>query len=316
MVIQVLPTLITLGNVLAGFLALSYVVDAWGRAAAPAARDLLWVKAATAIFVGMICDALDGKVARLTDAASAFGAELDSLADMITFGVAPALLAKSLAQTEFPGIHPKVTTVLAVVYALGAALRLARYNVESNRVTEPGHVTRVFRGLPSPGAAGVIASLVLLRQDGSFPALETPLAFTFLLAPPILGFLMISRFAFAHVMNRVFVGARSPVAIVVLLVSLFLVVEHPEASLAAIFVAYALSGPVTSLARATIGRPHWADDEEDDESVVAASDLSDADPLASSGTASDEGPKATAAPPGASESRGDARVAHDPTDRP
>ena len=83
---------------------------------------------------------------------------------------------------------------------------------------------------------------------------------------------MISRFAFAHVMNRYLAGARSPIAIVVLLVALFLVVEHPEASLAAIFVSYAISGPLLSLARMTIGRPRWADDEEEDEDVVVSLD--------------------------------------------
>jgi len=271
-VVQVLPTLVTLGNVLAGFLAISYGVDAWGKVAGSDAQGALWVKAATAIFVGMICDALDGKVARLTGAASSFGAELDSLADMITFGVAPAVLAKSITQVEFPGLTPKLTTVLAAIYVLGAALRLARYNVESNRVSEPGHVTRVFRGLPSPGAAGVIASLVLFGHEVLLPDMAAPVRWAFLLAPPILGFLMISRFAFAHVMNRYLAGARSPIAIVVLLVALFLVVEHPEASLAAIFVSYAISGPLLSLARMTIGRPRWADDEEEDEDVVVSLD--------------------------------------------
>src|SRR5687768_5765026 len=98
LVLQVLPTLVTLGNVLAGFLALSYAVDAW-RELDPVARERLWTYAAWAVVLGMVCDALDGRVARLTGAASSFGAELDSLADMITFGVAPALLAKSVVQT-------------------------------------------------------------------------------------------------------------------------------------------------------------------------------------------------------------------------
>src|SRR5436190_3395523 len=92
--VQVLPTLLTLGNVLAGFVAISYAVDAASKPIESAAREALWMKAAWAIFVGMICDVLDGRVARLTGMASSFGAELDSLADMITFGVAPAVLAK------------------------------------------------------------------------------------------------------------------------------------------------------------------------------------------------------------------------------
>jgi len=271
-VIQVLPTLVTLGNVLAGFLAISYVVDAWAGVADVDARSALWVRAAWCIVFGMVCDALDGRVARLTGAASAFGAELDSLADMITFGVAPALLAKSIAQTEFPHLSTKLTAVLAMVYVLGASLRLARYNVESQRVQEPGHVTRVFRGLPSPGAAGVLASLVLLRDAYDAVEVTRVLRWVFLAGTPILGLLMVSRFAFAHVMNRYLTGARSPFAILILVVAVFLALEHPVEVLAGVFCTYAASGPLLYLARTAFGRPRWADDENDDEDVPTSPD--------------------------------------------
>lgn len=269
--VQVLPTLITLGNVLSGFLAISYVADAWGHptgsAIERAARETLYVRAAWVIFLGMLCDTLDGRVARLTGAESAFGAELDSLADMITFGVAPALLGKSVAQDVFGSfLHPKLATLLAMIYVLGAALRLARYNVESARVSTPGHVTKVFRGLPSPGAAGVIASLVLLRQAyGERLGLGTGLEWGITAGLPVLGLLMISRFAFPHVMNRYFTGARSPFAIVLLLLAVVLVVEEPHAALAAIFVGYAVSGPLLSATGRLFGVPRWAVDEADDE---------------------------------------------------
>ena len=265
--IQVLPALVTLGNVLAGLLAVSYVVDAWGHPVDSAARHALWTKAAWVIFIGMFCDALDGKVARLTGSASAFGAELDSLADVITFGVAPALLAKTVVLDHLSWVNPRLAQALAAVYVLGAALRLARYNVESQRIVAPGHVTRVFRGLPSPGAAGVVASLVLLRNEYAFPAVEHVLLFGL----PVLGILMVSRFAFAHLMNRTLAGARSPIAVVLLLVVVALIVEFPEAALASLFVGYALSGPVTFLTRATIGRPRWAVEEDEDEEEEPAS---------------------------------------------
>jgi CDP-diacylglycerol--serine O-phosphatidyltransferase len=258
--IQVLPALVTLGNVLAGLLAISYVIDAWGHPAGSDARLALWTKAAWVIFIGMLCDALDGKVARLTGSASAFGAELDSLADVVTFGVAPALLAKSVLLDHLTWVNPRLAQALAAVYVL-AALRLARYNVESQRIVAPGHVTRVFRGLPSPGAAGVLASLVLLRNAYDFPAVEHVLLF----GMPALGILMVSRFAFAHLMNRTLAGARSPIAVVLLLVVVALIVEFPEASLASLFVGYALSGPLTFLTRLAIGRPRWAVDEDEDE---------------------------------------------------
>lgn len=269
MSLQVLPTLVTLGNVLAGFLALSYLVDAAGS---PGGREALWLKAAGAIFFGMICDALDGRVARLTGAASAFGAELDSLADMITFGVAPALLAKSVVEVEFPGLPPRLSTVLAMVYVLGAALRLARYNVESQRVQEPGHVTRTFRGMPSPGAAGLPASLVLFRHefaDAAFPWLP----WLFLVGTPVAGLLMVSRFAFPHVMNRWLTGARSPVTILVLVVLLFLTLQHWEASLAGLFWAYAATGPVAAGVRALFRRGTAEGDEDDDEDVPVPGDV-------------------------------------------
>jgi CDP-diacylglycerol--serine O-phosphatidyltransferase len=265
--IQVLPTLVTLGNVLAGLLAISYVVDAWGQPADSAARSALWTKAAWVIFIGMFCDALDGKVARLTGSASAFGAELDSLADVVTFGVAPALLAKTVVLDHLTWVNPRLAQALAAVYVLGAALRLARYNVESQRIVAPGHVTRVFRGLPSPGAAGVLASLVLLRNEYDFPAVEHAL----LVGLPALGILMVSRFGFAHLMNRTLAGARSPIAVVLLLVVVALIVEFPEASLASLFVGYALSGPITFLMRLIVGRPRWAVEEDEDEEEEPAS---------------------------------------------
>ncbi len=271
-VVAVLPTLITLGNLLAGMIAISYLMDAWGTVTGEA-REHLWTKAAWMIFIGMVCDALDGRVARLTGAASSFGAELDSLADVVTFGVAPALLAKSVIQGTMPGVvAPKLVTALVAVYALGAALRLARYNVESARVSVPGHVTRVFRGLPSPGAAGVVAAVVLLRREFAVPGL----GWVFLCATPILGLLMISRFPYAHLVNRYLAGRRSPLVIVVLAIAVFLAIEHPEAVLAAVFVGYAASGPVLYAVSRLLGGPRWAKEEDEDEDEEATGDA-DAD---------------------------------------
>jgi CDP-diacylglycerol--serine O-phosphatidyltransferase len=265
--IQVLPTLVTLGNVLAGVLALSYLIDAWG--ATGDARGRLWAQAAVAILAGMVCDALDGRVARLTGAASSFGAELDSLADVVTFGVAPALLAKSIAQASLPDLSPRVATMLVIVYTIGAALRLARYNVESNRVAEPGHETRVFRGLPSPGAAGVLATLALLHVDYGLDAI----AIALLGAAPVCGVLMVSRLAYPHVVNRWLTAAQSPVAILLLLVALYVGIHYPAPSLGLLFVGYALSGPVVWVGKLVLGRPRWADDEDEDEVVLPDVDV-------------------------------------------
>jgi CDP-diacylglycerol--serine O-phosphatidyltransferase len=262
----VLPTLVTAGNLVAGVLALSYLMDSWAAGTGSAEREALWVKAAWMVFIGMICDVLDGRVARLTGAASAFGAELDSLADVVTFGVTPALLAKSVVQEAF-ALPSKVVTALVAVYALGAALRLARYNVESARTSRPGHVTMVFRGLPSPAAAGVLAALLLLRADLSrrhgfdWPWVD----WAFLLGAPLLGILMVSRFPYPHLVNRWLGGRRSPLAIVFLGLALLAVFLETEAAAAVMFAGYAVSGPLFGLVARLLGRPRWATDEEADE---------------------------------------------------
>jgi CDP-diacylglycerol--serine O-phosphatidyltransferase len=249
----------------AGVLALSFLMDSWGVPPGPE-RETLWMKAAWMVFIGMVCDVLDGRVARLTGAASTFGAELDSLADVVTFGVTPALLAKAVVQDAFR-LPPKVVVALVAIYALGAALRLARYNVESARTSRPGHVTMVFRGLPSPAAAGVLASLLLLKRDLSVRhGIDWAwLDWAFLVGAPVLGVLMVSRFPYPHLVNRWLGGRRSPLAIVALGVALLGVFLETEAAAAAIFAAYALSGPAVYLASLATGRPAWALDEADDE---------------------------------------------------
>jgi CDP-diacylglycerol--serine O-phosphatidyltransferase len=262
----VLPTLVTAGNVVAGILALSYLMDSWAAAPGSPEREALWVKAAWMVFVGMVCDVLDGRVARLTGAASTFGAELDSLADVVTFGVTPALLAKSVVQDAF-ALPPKFVTALVAVYALGAALRLARYNVESARTSRPGHVTMIFRGLPSPAAAGVLCSLLLLRDDLlRRHGFEWPwIDWVFLLGAPLLGVLMVSRFPYPHLVNRWLGGRRSPLAMVFLGLALLAVFLETEAAAAVLFGGYAVSGPFLGLTARVLGRPRWATDEEADE---------------------------------------------------
>ncbi len=228
--VQVLPTLMTAGNLMVGVLACAYMIDAGAFVAEPARQGLaedLFTKAAWLIFIGMLLDGLDGRVARMTNSTSAFGAQLDSLADVVTFGVAPALIAKTVLGTAFPEIPPRLLFVVCLVYVVGAAMRLARYNVESERLSREGaqHVTNVFRGLPSPAAAGVLASLLLLRDKyatlGGLESIEWGL----LAATPLLGVLMISRMPFSHVMNRYFDRRRAgPLTVVILLVLLYLVV--------------------------------------------------------------------------------------------
>lgn len=260
--VHVLPTLVTMGNLLAGVLALSYLLDAAG-VADPAERDALWTRAAWMVFIGMFCDALDGRIARLTRTTSAFGAQLDSLADIVTFGVVPATLAKALLTATFPMVSPRLLVALCVLYVIGAALRLARYNVESARVTVEGeaHVTMVFRGLPSPAAAGVLASLVLLWAEYDLHALD----WVVLLVTPLLGLVMISRLPYPHLVNRFLEGSRPIPTVVLVIVVVFFGAVFFQETIAAAFFVYACSGPaLVGLGRLT-GRPRWAFREDEDE---------------------------------------------------
>ena len=147
--LKMLPSIITLGNLLCGFLAIAYISDGY------------LIPAAWFIFLGMICDMLDGKVARLTKGCSDFGEQLDSLSDMVTFGVAPAFLTQSFIVQNSSCFSPFVGWLLCLPFVLCAACRLARFNVETEQ-DESSHL--YFKGLATPAAAGVLASLILCSQ--------------------------------------------------------------------------------------------------------------------------------------------------------
>lgn len=223
--IAALPNLLTLANAFCGLLAVSKGIDALA-AADPA---LFYTKLETAcwlIFLGMVFDALDGKVARITGGSSAFGAQLDSFSDALTFGCAPALLAKVLLEHEGPLVgyagSSRLHFIAAASFALMAILRLARFNLETGP-EEKAH--RGFDGLPSPAAAGAVAATVLVYCAMRWPQLEvsdgspTPFGQTLALFPdvrflvpwwflpmialmlPVLGFLMVSRVRYVHAMS-------------------------------------------------------------------------------------------------------------------
>lgn len=135
------------------------------------------------ILVALLFDGSDGHIARLTRSASNFGKELDSLADVVTFGVAPAVLVyKSMLFN-----YQHIGAFLVTVYAITGALRLARYNVQSSSVVKS------FTGLPIPGAGCLVASMVLMKMNYDHPLLETTLPPLMAVLVVILGFLMVSR---------------------------------------------------------------------------------------------------------------------------
>lgn len=153
--LPVFPTLLTAGNLACGITAILC-------AAHSGSQPGMLAIGAWMIFAAMICDMFDGKVARLTKTDGPFGAELDSLADVVSFGVAPAILVHRLVLGE-SGVFDhgvRLLWFITVFYAVMAAIRLARYNVEHVSDPVPG-----FRGLPSPGAAALIAVWVLLAHD-------------------------------------------------------------------------------------------------------------------------------------------------------
>ncbi|MBL8734263.1 MAG: phosphatidylcholine/phosphatidylserine synthase [Planctomycetes bacterium] len=237
--VPVLPSLITLGNLFFGFLAIAKVADAL-RLTTPgvqfSAVANFFEIATVLVFVAMVFDALDGRVARMTGQTTPFGAQLDSMADMVTFGVAPAFLGKQLvdwhAQTDQNGLlplHPKLFYAAAAIYVCCAALRLARFNVETG-ADEDDH--REFKGLPSPAAAAVVCALIALfctrgdhlAENGRWLFQEQHYDLIVVAMPWVLvgvGMLMVSRVPYPHALHALVKGRRS---LPVLALLLFLIV--------------------------------------------------------------------------------------------
>jgi CDP-diacylglycerol--serine O-phosphatidyltransferase len=252
--IPILPSLLTLGNLFCGFLAIAYSADAvliagTNREAAVAKISL----AGLMIFVAMVFDALDGRVARLTGQDSAFGEQLDSLADMVSFGVAPAFMTKALAEQLLGLADQRVTLGFCVFFVLCAALRLARYNVEH----DPGEGgQQSFQGLPTPGAAGMVAAIVLFYDRFHGWDHSRTIIATLPFAVPLLGILMISRIRYPHVMNRFFRGKKPMkyLVFVALAIILAIVLRSWEAVLTGLLALYILWGPAGFLFRLVTGR--------------------------------------------------------------
>jgi CDP-diacylglycerol---serine O-phosphatidyltransferase len=220
--IYVLPNLFTIGGLFAGFYAIVQAMN--GR----------WEHAAVAIFIAMVLDGLDGRVARMTHTQSAFGAELDSLSDMVSFGVAPALVMYVFA---LRGLG-KWGWIAAFVHCAGAALRLARFNTQLDDVVDK----RFFQGLPSPAAAALVAGFVWLMVEYDVPGPQVAwLAFAFTL---FTGLTMVSNLKF-YSGKEINLRKSVPFFVVLLIVLFFILVSSsPPEVLFLIFVLYGLSGYV------------------------------------------------------------------------
>ncbi len=252
--IAVFPTLLTLGNGFCGFLAIAKTTDAF---LAPGGEGFSGkvIQAAWLIFLGMIFDALDGRVARLTNQTSEFGIQLDSITDTVSFAVAPALLAKVVYEhaLTLAGIpfSVKLTLLLSSLYLLCAILRLARFSLKAEK-EDTSH--NVFSGLPTPAAAGLIASSVLFFFEGGESlglSMDKNTTLTlqrmFIFLPPFLGVLMISKIEYIHLVSRYVRGRKTYDYLAMMIVTIFLIAFCHDWAIMLFFMGYVLSGPVLAL---------------------------------------------------------------------
>ncbi len=226
--VYLLPNLFTTAALFAGF----YAVIAAMRGH--------FESAAIAIFFAGVFDGLDGRIARLTNTSSKFGAEYDSLADMVSFGVAPALVMFSWALGDLG----KFGWSAAFIYVACAALRLARFNTKIDSADK-----NYFTGLASPAAAAIIASTVWVCDNQGWvgEALPRELAVIVSLLTALVGILMIANFPYYSFKGVDFRG-RVPFVVMILVVLVFgLVTLDPPLIFLLTFLTYALSGPVLQL---------------------------------------------------------------------
>lgn len=224
--IYLLPNLFTTAALFAGFYGVL------------AAMNDQFEKAAIAIFVAMILDGLDGRVARMTDTQTAFGAEYDSLSDMVAFGLAPSLVMYEWSLSSLG----KLGWLAAFIYTAGAALRLARFNSRIDSADK-----RFFTGLPSPSAAAILAAWVWVSLDNAVPG--DARAWMGLLLTAGAGLLMVSNVPY-HSFKQIDFKGRVPFfAIVVVMLVFAVVLSEPPLVLFAGFLVYTLSGPALGLRR-------------------------------------------------------------------
>ncbi len=239
--IAAVPSMLTLGNLLCGFHAVYF--------AATGGQQGL-VLAAWMVLLAMVFDSVDGWAARLTHVESRFGAELDSLADVVSFGVAPAFLVAVLAaQADLQ--HQRLVWMSCMVYAVCAALRLARFNVQTGLDAE-SH--RWFVGLPSPAAAGQVVTLIILD---SYLRSQHNVAVVARVLPTVTffaGALMVSRVPYPHMMGRLMRRHHTFAEFAFLAIVVLLVATYTEFTLAACFSAFTATGIVVAIRRAILRR--------------------------------------------------------------
>ena len=222
--VYLLPSMMTVSNLLCGYASIVYSTRG----------D--FDTAAVLLGVAMVVDTLDGFFARLTHSQSAFGAELDSLADVVSFGVAPAILAFTW------GLWPlgRLGWAAGFIYVTAAAVRLARFNIQGMAVSDK----RYFAGLPSPAAASVTAATVFLYPWGIQDVRIAALALPMLLVP---GFLMVTTIRFRSVKSLDVGWRRSPAWLLAGAVIIAAIAAHPRIALVVLSYTYVLLALVAYL---------------------------------------------------------------------
>jgi CDP-diacylglycerol--serine O-phosphatidyltransferase len=260
-----LPTLFTAGNLFLGFVAILKVFEG-----AMAARlgDLGFNRhfeiAAQMIGIAVLLDGLDGRIARMTNTVSDFGREMDSLADAIAFGIAPAALAYCwgvffIADGTGPLVREHILragTFLSFLYALCGAARLARFNVQTNPVPKnPGRPDRkYFVGLPIPAAAGMVASVVYAA--GSAPLEWWPWVLLWMGLLGLLSFLMVCTWRYRSFKDLNLLRPRSPLSIILLGSLIYLIWNYSQPVLLGMATAYTASGMLVRIGGLIRRRPN------------------------------------------------------------
>lgn len=256
--VLILPSLCTLANALCGFAAITLTTRALLATDAVhkvGPTDVKW--AGYFVILAMLFDALDGRLARFARATSDFGGQLDSVADVVSFGVAPAFLMNRVVVESLRGAVPaelvdilRIAWVCAAVYLGCTLIRLARFNVE-NVHEEEAHLS--FKGLPSPAAAGALVSLIIvladLMQQGAHDLVARAMLWVLPVVAAVLGLLMVSNIRYSHLLNQVLRRRRPISHLVLVLLVVALTVVLKEVILPVAFGGYVLSGPVTEMWR-------------------------------------------------------------------
>jgi CDP-diacylglycerol--serine O-phosphatidyltransferase len=231
--VYLLPNLLTTGTLFGGFYGIVAAIDG------------LFLQAAVGVFLAGVLDGLDGRVARLTHTQSDFGREYDSLADMVSFGLAPALIVYlwGLRELVYFGWHwGQVGWLAAFVYAVGAALRLARFNTQSSDISR-----RYFVGLPSPAAAAVVTGLVWVCADSGISGVSMSIPAALVTASA--GALMVSSIRF-YSFKEIKLAEPVPFRYLLIMVGgVILIAFKPPLVLFLCFFGYMLTGVVQAVLR-------------------------------------------------------------------